>query len=363
MKRTFGALLSCAALVTASVATPPPTAQADEIADWNMQLVVMDTSWSDLITTNFLTCKDLALYVQVSVQPGVQWSVSGEIRGVGSTTVLGSFAANGIGPTTYPQPPWIPGVSMCQHFGGPIAPPDHEYVATATALVPTSTTPEQGLTDRFTIRPISSYVAGAMHELRDGVSMLLGSVWVQADGFRRPAPPGLVTVERLEGPTWLKTGEAVSAADGSVAVKADRLLAAGTYIRFLYPGDYWVAPYVGSPWQLTAAWSPPTPIVYTPPPPPAPLVFTPPTARVKVKAVSGRSKLKVDVNPNMGGKYWTFQVQMRMADGTWKPLKTYKTLGSTEKRTVNLPKGTYQVWVNPKFNHQGVMSTPITLKR
>ena len=105
VKRTFAALLSCAALVTASVGTPPPTAQADVIADWNMQLVVMDTSWTELITTNFLTCKDLALYVQVSVQPGVQWSVSGEIMGVGSTTVLGSFAANGIGPTTYPQPP------------------------------------------------------------------------------------------------------------------------------------------------------------------------------------------------------------------------------------------------------------------
>ena len=95
-----------------------------------------DTSSLEPITTNFLTCKDLALYVQVSVQPGVQWSVSGEIMGVGSTTVLGSFAANGIGPTTYPQPPWIPGVSMCQHFGGPIAPPDHEYVATATARLP-----------------------------------------------------------------------------------------------------------------------------------------------------------------------------------------------------------------------------------
>jgi hypothetical protein len=84
---------------------------------------------------------------------------------------------------------------------------------------------------------------------------------------------------------------------------------------------------------------------------------------VRVKAVSGRSKLKVDVNPNMGGKYWTFQVQKQMGDGTWKALKTYRTLGSTEKRTVNLSKGTYQVWVNPKFNHQGVMSTPIALKR
>jgi len=74
--------------------------------------------------------------------------------------------------------------------------------------------------------------------------------------------------------------------------------------------------------------------------------------------------LKVDVNPNMGAKYWTFQVQRRDADGSWKALKTYRTWGSTEKRTVNLRKGTYRVWVNPKFGYQGVMSAnEVTLKR
>ena len=84
---------------------------------------------------------------------------------------------------------------------------------------------------------------------------------------------------------------------------------------------------------------------------------------VKIKAVSGRSKMKVDVNPNMGARYWTFQVQRRMRDGTWKALKTYKTFGTTEKRTLNLPRARTEVWVNPKFNHQGVMSPPMTLKR
>ena len=82
-------------------------------------------------------------------------------------------------------------------------------------------------------------------------------------------------------------------------------------------------------------------------------MVTQPTARVKIKAVSARSKLKVDVNPNMGSKYWTFQVQRKNLDGSWKALKTYRTWGSTEKRTLNLRKGTYRVWVNPKFGHQG----------
>jgi hypothetical protein len=326
-----------------------------------MDLVVVDTSWSQLITTNFLTCKDLSLYVRVNVQPGVGWSVSGEVTGAGSTTVLGGFSANGVGPTSDP-PPLIPGVSMCQYFNGPIAPPNHEYVATATATVPTSTTPEQVFADRFTIGPLWSHVAGPMHEVRDGVSILLGQALVTAGGFQRPAPPAPVTVERLDGPTWIMLGEAVSATDGSVAVKADRLLAAGTYVRFLYPGDYWVASYVGGPWPLSAAWSPPAPPTLAPQPPPP--VVTQPTARVKVKAVSARSKLKVDVNPNMGSKYWTFQVQRKIADGTWKALKTYRTYGSAETRTVNLRKGTYRVWVNPKFGHLGAMSpSEVTLKR
>ena len=207
---------------------------------------------------------------------------------------------------------------MCEHFTGPVAPPDHEYVATATALVPTSAAPEQVLTDRFTIAPMRSYVASSMHELRDGVSLLRGLILVTTtDGFQRPAPPGLVTVERLEGPTWLKIGEAVSAADGNVAVKADRLLPAGTYVRFLYPGDYWVVPYPAIPWLLSAAWSPP-PITTGTPPSGRPVVALPDPLTVKIKAVSHRSKLKVDVNPNRGTKFYVFQVQRKNADGSWK---------------------------------------------
>jgi hypothetical protein len=87
--------------------------------------------------------------------------------------------------------------------------------------------------------------------------MLLGNVWVRADEFQRPAPQGLVTVERLEGPTWLKTGEAVLATDGSVAVGADRLLAAGTYIRSLNPDDYWWPPTWGAHGNCQQRGAPP----------------------------------------------------------------------------------------------------------
>ena len=88
-----------------------------------------------------------------------------------------------------------------------------------------------------------------------------------------------------------------------------------------------------------------------------------PGASTKVKATSGQSKLSVDVNPNKGTGYWTFQVHKQRADGTWSPLKTYKTHGGKETRTINLPKGTYQVVVNAKYGHQGTTSAPVYLKK
>jgi subtilisin family serine protease len=86
-------------------------------------------------------------------------------------------------------------------------------------------------------------------------------------------------------------------------------------------------------------------------------------ATVKVTAVSGKSKLKVDVNPNKGKGYWAFQVHKQRADGSWQRLKTYKTRGSKETRTINLPRGTYRVVVNAKYGHAAATSRPAYLKK
>jgi hypothetical protein len=88
-----------------------------------------------------------------------------------------------------------------------------------------------------------------------------------------------------------------------------------------------------------------------------------PAASVKAKAKSAKSKLYVDVNPNKGGGYWVFLVQRKQPDGTWQALKTYKTKGSKETRTINLKKGTYRVFVNPKYGYQGAFSAEVYLKK
>lgn len=107
----------------------------------------------------------------------------------------------------------------------------------------------------------------------------------------------------------------------------------------------------------------PPPEATTSAPPEQNTTPTAPVPTVRVKATGGRSKLRVDVDPNRGGKYWTFGVQKLLADGTWKQLKSYRTKSSKETRTVNLPKGTYRVTLDPQFGYAAATSPPIALRR
>ncbi|MGB7980245.1 MAG: S8 family serine peptidase [Candidatus Nanopelagicales bacterium] len=94
-------------------------------------------------------------------------------------------------------------------------------------------------------------------------------------------------------------------------------------------------------------------------PEPAPL----PRASVKVKTTGSRSKLFVDVDPNKGSGYWSFQVQSARADGSWRALKTYRTHGRSETRTLDLKKGTYRVVVAAKYGYRGTTSASVHLKK
>lgn len=86
-----------------------------------------------------------------------------------------------------------------------------------------------------------------------------------------------------------------------------------------------------------------------------------PPVRVQLRADAAKSRLIVDVNPNKGSGYWTFNVQVQQADGAWLPLSSYRTKGRTETRTINLPAGTYRVIVAAKYGHQSATSGAVTL--
>jgi hypothetical protein len=88
------------------------------------------------------------------------------------------------------------------------------------------------------------------------------------------------------------------------------------------------------------------------------------TAAIAAARRSG-NVLYVDVNPNLPKRqYWKFRVhKYNPADGSWVAKRTYRTAGSKETRTINLPKGTYKVVVLPKYGHQPSESMPVTLRR
>ena len=85
-----------------------------------------------------------------------------------------------------------------------------------------------------------------------------------------------------------------------------------------------------------------------------------PTVKVKLTTDKSRNKLKVDVNPNKGKGFYTFRVQQKVG-AKWVNLKSYKTQGSAETRTVNLKKGTYRVVVAGKYGYKGAVSNAAAL--
>lgn len=86
-----------------------------------------------------------------------------------------------------------------------------------------------------------------------------------------------------------------------------------------------------------------------------------PPVRVNLRADAAESRLLIDVDPHKGSGYWTFAVQRAQADGSWATLRSYRTKGRAETRTIDLPAGTYRVVVAAKYGYQGATSGEMTL--
>ena len=87
-----------------------------------------------------------------------------------------------------------------------------------------------------------------------------------------------------------------------------------------------------------------------------------PTARATAAANASRSKLLVNVDPDKGSGSWTFRMQTKRADGSWRTLqKVYRTQGRKETRTIDLPTGTYRVQVKAKYGYRGSTSAEVQL--
>ncbi len=96
---------------------------------------------------------------------------------------------------------------------------------------------------------------------------------------------------------------------------------------------------------------------------PVTVTTKPKRASVTLKAKRSADVLRVNVDPNMGPKFWKFEVQrFKKLTDRWVTVKTLRTRKATEVRTVNRPKGKYRVRVLPKFGFRGVKSEAVRLK-
>lgn len=83
---------------------------------------------------------------------------------------------------------------------------------------------------------------------------------------------------------------------------------------------------------------------------------------VLLSTVSRDSKLRVNINPNLGRKSWLFRIEREGSDD-WRKVGSYRTQGSRELRTVNLPQGCYRVRVPAQRGYAEYISDSICLSR
>jgi hypothetical protein len=94
---------------------------------------------------------------------------------------------------------------------------------------------------------------------------------------------------------------------------------------------------------------------------------TPPGKPVscKVKTTNNASKIYVNMGPNQpGNRYYTFRLDVKRGGEWFRYLNSYKTKGKGETRTVNVPKGTYQVKCYGKYGYTDApVSRSLTIKK
>ncbi len=135
-------------------------------------------------------------------------------------------------------------------------------------------------------------------------AVISGRVLATSKAGSTGVPSGKVSIQRYVKGDWQQVDTAATAADGRFSTKVGGVTAAIPY-RAVFAGTA----------KVNGSASPNV----------TPRLL--PASTVKVTAKSGKSKLKVDVNPNKGKGSWTFAVQKKVGS-TWVTQKSYKTEGS-----------------------------------
>ena len=114
-------------------------------------------------------------------------------------------------------------------------------------------------------------------------------------------------------------------------------------------------------YAFTVAAPPPPPPPPLPPSPPQVTDPPPPTITLSLRAVRKKSKVRVDIGPDLDPSNYRFLVQRR--DGKkWRTVRRTQTLGEREVSIIDLPRGTYRVVVPRQHDMDGARGE-VGLKR
>lgn len=86
---------------------------------------------------------------------------------------------------------------------------------------------------------------------------------------------------------------------------------------------------------------PPPPVVAPVPPPPPPPT---PTITLDLRAVKKKSRLRIDIGPDLDPSNYRFTIQRRGGSG-WRTIRRTQTLGARDVSIINLARGRYRVVV------------------
>lgn len=105
----------------------------------------------------------------------------------------------------------------------------------------------------------------------------------------------------------------------------------------------------------------PTPAAYsfTVDPPPLPPVVAPPpapTITLRVRAIRRKSRLRINIGPDLNPSNYTFVVQRRLGK-KWRTVRRTQTLGPRDVSVIDLPRGTYRVVVPRQHGMAGTRAT------
>lgn len=193
----------------------------------------------------------------------------------------------------------------------------------------------------FTVSGIPTTTTLDSIEVASGMAVFAGRITVnQAMPATFPGCQAAVTIEQDAGSGWEHVWSEGTAQDGSFALMVPTARLTGTQYRAsLRPGHPICGPSSSQPRALPVK-----------------------LPSVALTTVSRDSKLRVDIDPNLGRKSWLFRIERERSDD-WRKVGSYRTQGSRELRTINLPQGCYRVRVPAQRGYAEYLSDSVCLAR